>query len=297
MRLVSYRAEDGLRAGVVIGDQVVDAGAALAAAGHAEADSLAGVHALLAAPSGTLAALEAAATDGLGALGVEREGLVLGPPVPDPDKIICVGLNYREHASEAEMDVPDYPVLFPKYRNCLIGDMTPFELSAVSDQWDFEAELGVVIGTRARAVDQESALDHVAGYMPFNDLSARDVQLRISQWMTGKAIDNSGPCGPELVLADEVPDPQVLDIRLRLNGETLQEGNTSEMIFPVARLIEYISAYITLEPGDIIATGTPAGVGFKRSPAIFLKDGDRLETEIEGLGVLTTPMTAPVHAA
>jgi 2-keto-4-pentenoate hydratase/2-oxohepta-3-ene-1,7-dioic acid hydratase in catechol pathway len=297
VRLVSFLTDGGLRAGVVSGDRVVEARQALVRAGHADADSYLTVRDLLGGPEGTLAALAKAAEEHAAELGVARDGLKLGPPVADPDKVICVGLNYQEHAAEAELPVPDYPVLFPKFPSCLIGSGDPFELLEISEQWDFEAELAVVIGRRATAVSQDAALDHVAGYMPFNDLSARDVQLRISQWMTGKAIDDSGPCGPELVLADEVPDPQALEIRLRLNGETLQEANTSEMVFPVADLIEYISSYITLEPGDIIATGTPAGVGFKRDPPVYLAAGDRLETEIEGLGNLITPIVASGRSA
>jgi 2-keto-4-pentenoate hydratase/2-oxohepta-3-ene-1,7-dioic acid hydratase in catechol pathway len=297
VRLVSFVTESGPRAGVVSGDVVVEAQKALERGGHADADSYRTVRDLLRGPEGTLGALSEAAAEHASELGVELDALELGPPVADPDKILCVGLNYRDHADEAELAVPDYPVLFPKFRTSLIGSGAPFELLAISDQWDFEAELAVVIGRRATAVTADAALDHVAGYMPFNDLSARDVQLRISQWMTGKAIDGSGPCGPELVLVDEVPDPQALDICLRLNGETLQRANTSEMIFPVARLIEYISSFITLEPGDIIATGTPAGVGFKRNPPIYLSAGDQLETEIEGLGNLITPIVAPTRPA
>jgi len=290
MRLVTYESDGGLRTGVLIGGRVVDAVGAAERAGLADAAAQAGTtRAIIGLEPAARAALERAAEESVdGAL--DRAAVTLGPPVPDPDKIICVGLNYVDHATEAEMAVPEWPVLFAKFRNVLIGDGQAVEVSDLSDEWDYEAELAVVIGRRAAAVPAERALEHVAGYMPFNDVSARDVQLRSPQWTTGKAIDRTGPCGPALVLADEVPDPQALSLRLRLNGEVLQEANTSEMIFPVARLIEYISTFITLEPGDIIATGTPAGVGFKRDPVVRLKPGDLMETEIDGLGTLATPI-------
>jgi 2-keto-4-pentenoate hydratase/2-oxohepta-3-ene-1,7-dioic acid hydratase in catechol pathway len=289
MRLVTYEVSDGLRAGILVGERVVDAVAAGERAGLADAETLRSTRAII--------TLDAAGREALGRAAEEwsDEGLVLssvtlGPPVPDPDKIICVGLNYLDHATEAQMAVPEWPVLFAKFRNALIGEGQAVEVSDISNEWDYEAELAVVIGRRATDVPIENALDYVAGYMPFNDVSARDVQLRSPQWTTGKAIDRTAPCGPALVLADEVPDPQDLMLRLRLNGELLQEVNTSEMLFPVAQLIAYITKFITLEPGDILATGTPAGVGFKREPVVRLKPGDLMETEIDGLGLLTTPI-------
>ena len=296
MRVVSYEAPGGLRAAVVHQNLLVDAEHAARAAGLANPDEFATVRGLISQDADTLTQLGTAVADTAATSGIAMDEARLGPPVPDPDKIICVGLNYRDHAAEAGMAVPEYPVLFSKYRNALIGDNDPFELSDISHEWDYEAELGVVIGTRAAAVSEEDALEYVAGYMPFNDISARDVQLRVGQWMTGKAIDGSAPCGPMLVLTDEVPDPQALTVRLRLNGQVLQESGTEHMIFTVARLVSYISTYMTLEPGDIIATGTPAGVGFKRDPIVRLNPGDVLETEIEELGVLVTPMVtkAPV---
>ena len=289
MRLVTYEASGARRAGILVGDRVVDAAEA---AGHAAlpgAEELTSVRALITRSAADRSALERSASE-LADAGQELGSLTLGPPVPDPDKIICVGLNYVEHAAEAQMAIPEHPVLFAKYRNALIGDGQAVEVSDISDEWDYEAELGVVIGRQASGVSAADALDYVAGYMPFNDVSARDVQLRSPQWTTGKAIDRTGPCGPALVLTDEVPDPQDLQIRLTLNGEVLQDASTSGMIFPVATLVEYISRYITLEPGDIIATGTPAGVGFKREPVVRLKPGDLMETEIEGVGKLTTPV-------
>jgi 2-keto-4-pentenoate hydratase/2-oxohepta-3-ene-1,7-dioic acid hydratase in catechol pathway len=289
MRLVTYESREGLRAGILVGDRIVDAVRAGEQASLPDASTLSSVRAVIGLGAGELAALDGAAA-GLVDHGLDLASVTLGPPVPDPDKIICVGLNYREHAAEAQMAVPDFPVLFAKFRNALIGEGQAVEVSDLSDEWDYEAELGVVIGRRASGVAAAEALDHVAGYMPFNDVSARDVQLRSPQWTTGKAIDRTAPCGPALVLADEVPDPQALRLRLTLNGQILQEASTAEMIFPVATLVEYISRYITLEPGDIIATGTPAGVGFKRDPVVRLKPGDLMETEIEGVGKLTTPI-------
>jgi acylpyruvate hydrolase len=292
MRLVTYSTSGDPRAGILVGDLVVDARDAAARAALSNAGQLSTVRALIGCSEAEKAKLETAATALAPDGGYSLAAVTLGPPVPDPDKIICVGLNYVEHAAEAQMAIPEYPVLFAKYRNVLIGDGQAVEVSDLSEEWDYEAELGVVIGRRASGVSAAAALEYVAGYMPFNDVSARDVQLRSPQWTTGKAIDRTGPCGPALVLADEVPDPQNLELRFRLNGTVLQEANTSQMIFPVATLVSYISRYITLEPGDIIATGTPAGVGFKREPAVRLRPGDVMETEIESLGVLTNPIIA-----
>lgn len=292
MRISSYDDGGAWRAAVVVEDVLVDAECAAGAAGLSEPGAYRSARTLIAQPADVLAKLADAAAREASQIGIGRDQVRLGPPIPDPDKIICVGLNYRDHAAEAGMAVPDHPVLFSKYRNALIGDRQALELTDVSHEWDFEAELAVVIGQRVKGATVESALDSVAGYMPFNDISARDVQLRVSQWTTGKMLDGSAPCGPELVLADEVSDPQRLTLRQRLNGEVVQQSSTGAMIFPVARLIEYISTYVTLEPGDIIATGTPAGVGFKRQPPIYLKPGDLLETEVEELGTLTTPLVA-----
>jgi 2-keto-4-pentenoate hydratase/2-oxohepta-3-ene-1,7-dioic acid hydratase in catechol pathway len=183
--------------------------------------------------------------------------------------------------------------VFAKFPNALIAAGDPIELPAVSEEVDYEGELAVVIGRRCKDVAEADALDAVAGYMPFNDVSARDIQLRTSQWISGKALDTSGPSGPALVLRDEVPDPQALRIVTTLNGEVLQESSTDQMIFPVRRLVAYISALMTLEPGDVIATGTPAGVGFKRTPPIYLRAGDTVQVAIDGLGTLENPVVAP----
>jgi 2-keto-4-pentenoate hydratase/2-oxohepta-3-ene-1,7-dioic acid hydratase in catechol pathway len=208
-------------------------------------------------------------------------------PIERPGKIICVGLNYRDHAAESGTTIPDEPMLFPKYANSVVGPGAEVVVPAVTDEPDFEAELGVVIGHRASSVREANALGHVAGYTCMNDVSARDLQRRSSQWMLGKAIDTFLPCGPWLVTADEIPDPQTLSIRCCVNGEVMQDSSTANMAFGVASLVAFISRTITLEPGDLIATGTPPGVGMARTPPRWLRDGDEMTVEIERIGSLT----------
>jgi 2-keto-4-pentenoate hydratase/2-oxohepta-3-ene-1,7-dioic acid hydratase in catechol pathway len=212
-------------------------------------------------------------------------------PVPRPGKIVCVGLNYRDHAAETGKAIPTEPVLFPKWPNSLVPDGAVVSIPPETSEADWEAELGVVIGRRASRVSVDHALEHVAGYTCINDLSARDLQRSGGQWTRGKAIDGFLPMGPWLLTADEVPDPQRLSIQCRLNGQTVQSSSTAQMIFGVAELISVISATMTLEPGDCLVTGTPPGVGMARKPPRFLDSGDRLEVEIDGLGVLRTTMT------
>lgn len=216
---------------------------------------------------------------------------IFGPPVPDPDKILCIGLNYREHARESGLEVPSVPVVFAKFRNSLVGPGAPIELPGVSLQIDYEGELAVVIGSRCKNIAATDALSVVAGYSAFNDVSARDLQLQVSQWTTGKAIDTFAPMGPGMTPAQLVPDPQKLELITRVNGQVVQQTSTADMIFSVAEIIAYLSRSITLEPGDIIATGTPSGVGFKREPALFLKPGDVVEVEISSIGLLSNPVT------
>jgi 2-keto-4-pentenoate hydratase/2-oxohepta-3-ene-1,7-dioic acid hydratase in catechol pathway len=214
------------------------------------------------------------------------------PPIPDPRKIVCLGLNYRDHASESGAPIPKDPVLFSKYATSLIGPEEPIVLPAVSREVDYEAELVIVIGKRGRHLNADTALEYVAGYTIGHDVSARDWQLKKDgkQWMVGKTFDTFAPTGPVLVTADEVPDPHRLGIRLRLNGQTMQDSNTRQMIFPVGGVLAYLSQVFTLEPGDLIFTGTPSGVGFARKPPVFLKAGDVVEVEIDGLGVLRNPV-------
>jgi 2,4-diketo-3-deoxy-L-fuconate hydrolase len=219
---------------------------------------------------------------------VPMDGVDLLAPISKPEKIVCIGLNYRDHAAESGQEVPPKPILFPKFSNSVIGPGDPIQIPPSAHEVDYEAELGVVIGRDARDVAAESALDYVAGYMCVNDVSARDLQFNNGgQWMWGKAIDTFLPSGPFLVGADEVSDPQALPIRCVVNNEVLQDSNTSQMAFSVAELVSFISRTITLVPGDIIATGTPSGVGFTRTPPRFLGPGDEVTVEIEGVGTLT----------
>ncbi len=209
-------------------------------------------------------------------------------PIPDPQKIICVGLNYRDHAEESGAPIPREPILFSKFATTLIGDGADIELPAVSHEVDYEAELVIVVGKAGRHLTAQEAMHHVAGYTIGHDVSARDWQLKKDgkQWLAGKTFDTFAPVGPHLVTADRVKDPLNLGIRLRLNGQTMQDSNTRQMIFPPAELLAYISQIVTLQPCDLIFTGTPPGVGFARKPPVFLKDGDVVEIEIDGLGVL-----------
>jgi 2-keto-4-pentenoate hydratase/2-oxohepta-3-ene-1,7-dioic acid hydratase in catechol pathway len=211
--------------------------------------------------------------------------------VPAPGKIICIGLNYRDHAEESGMAIPTKPVIFSKFSSCIIAPNESIIVPDESTQTDYEAELAVVIGRRASNVKREDAMNYVFGYANFNDVSARDFQFADAQWQRGKSCDTFAPIGPFVATTDEIPDPQDLSIKFRLNGETMQDSRTKQMIFGIAELIEYLSRYFTLEPGDIIATGTPPGVGFARKPPVFLKNGDVAEVEIEGLGVLSNPIS------
>ena len=207
-----------------------------------------------------------------------------------PGKIICVGLNYKDHAAEQGTDLPTAPLLFAKWPNTLIGPGEPIVIPPEAEQVDYEAELGVVIGSRARRVSEAQALDAVRGYVCVNDVSARDLQFADGQWTRGKSPDTFCPVGPRLVPREEVPDPQALAIRCLVNGEVLQDSSTAQMVFSVAEIIAYVSRTITLEPGDLIATGTPAGVGVFRDPKVLLGDGDEVTVEVEGLGTLTNPV-------
>ena len=208
-----------------------------------------------------------------------------------PQKIVCVGLNYRDHAEEQGVELPDRPLLFAKWPNTLIGPGEPIRIPAICTQPDYEAELGVVIGRRASRVSRDDALDVVRGYVVANDVSGRDLQFSDGQWVRGKTLDTFLPVG-ELVPAGEVPDPQSLPIRALLNGEVMQDSNTSNQIFGVAEVIEFVSRAITLEPGDLIITGTPAGVGAFRTPPVWLQPGDEITIEIDGVGSITNPVVA-----
>ncbi len=212
--------------------------------------------------------------------------------IPDPPKVICIGLNYRDHAAESGAPIPREPVVFSKFATAIIGPEEPIRLPSVSQEVDYEAELVLVIGKKGRHLKAETARDHLAGFTVGHDVSARDWQLKKDgkQWLAGKSFDTFAPIGPVLVTADEIADPHDLGIRLRLNGKTMQDSNTGQMIFRAGELLAYLSQIVTLEPGDLIFTGTPPGVGMARKPPVFLKGGDVVEVEIEGLGVLRNPV-------
>jgi 2,4-didehydro-3-deoxy-L-rhamnonate hydrolase len=207
-----------------------------------------------------------------------------------PQKIVCVGLNYRDHAEEQGVELPERPLLFAKWPNTLIGNGDAIRIPPISTRVDYEAELGVVIGRRASGVSVADALSVVEGYVVANDVSGRDLQFSDGQWVRGKSLDTFLPVG-EVVPAADVPDPQSLPIRALLNGETMQDSNTSNMIFGVAEVIAFVSQAITLEPGDLIITGTPAGVGAFRDPPVWLQPGDEITIEIDGVGSITNPVT------
>ena len=211
-------------------------------------------------------------------------------PIPRPPKFICVGLNYRDHARETGMPIPTVPTIFNKFTNVVIGPAAPIVLPRVSTRPDYEAEFAFVIGTGGRRISASDALNHVFGYTIVNDVSARDYQMVTSQWLMGKTFDTFAPMGPWIVTRDEIADPHVLDISLEIGGELLQHSNTRELVFGVPALIEYISSVVTLEPGDVIATGTPAGVGFARKPPRYLRAGDEVVIRIQGIGELRNPV-------
>ena len=213
-------------------------------------------------------------------------------PVPRPGKLICIGLNYRDHARESNMALPEKPVVFSKFSSAVIAPGEPVVIPATSKQVDYEAELAVVIGRRAKNVSADRAYDYVLGYTSFNDVTARDFQFADGQWQRGKSCDTFAPMGQAIVTTDTIADPHRLSIKLTLNGEIMQDSNTDQLIFGVPRLIEFISESITLEPGDVIATGTPAGVGFARNPPRFLKPGDEMQVLIDGIGGLGNPVVA-----
>ncbi len=220
--------------------------------------------------------------------GVPVEGVPLLPPISRPNKIVCIGLNYRSHAEEQGAEPPDTPTFFAKYGNALASPGATVALPTWSEKVDYEAEVAFVIGSRCKDVTKEKALDQVAGYMLFNDLSARDYQFKTPQWMPGKVFDGAAPCGPSLVTADEAGPHDALEIELRLNGELMQKASTADLVHSVPALVSYLSKLMTLEPGDVVATGTPAGVGSLREPHVWLKSGDEIVVSSPQLGVLET---------
>ena len=287
MKLLSFYAPDGVRLGVETTTGVIDVQAAARAAGLSAPRTAREVAAGGEASLARLAQLLDTA-DGATA----AADLRLAPPLADPDKVICVGANYRKHSAEAGLPVPDQPIYFAKYRNSLAGHGQDVAIPVVTSKVDYEVELVAVIGQRARRVAVTHALDHVFGYATGNDLSARELQMRTSQWMYGKAIDGFAPLGPHLVTADEVADPQDLELKTWVNGELRQDSNTRDMVFSVAELVSDLSQIMTLEPGDLIYTGTPEGVILGMTDQTWLQPGDEVACEVAGLGRLVTNLVA-----
>ncbi len=222
---------------------------------------------------------------------LDMSDVLLLPPLAKPSKILCIGLNYRDHATETGFKLPEWPAVFARFPSCLVGHGSPLVRPVISEQLDFEGEMVVVIGKRARSVSAEQALSHVAAYSIFNDASIRDIQMRSSQWTLGKNFDATGAFGPWLVTPDELPPGGVgLRLTTRINGNLVQNASTADMVFDVVNLIKILSSAMTLEPGDMIVTGTPSGVGYTRKPPLFLKPGDYCEIEIEKLGILGNPV-------
>jgi 2-keto-4-pentenoate hydratase/2-oxohepta-3-ene-1,7-dioic acid hydratase in catechol pathway len=287
MRLATILTPNGPRAALATADGYVDL--------HATDPGLPALvkHLLAASPAVRKIASEVGSSPN--AVRYAANAVKLLPPVPDPSKILCVGLNYADHAREGGKAIPTEPVLFAKYPNTLIGPGDPIRLPKVANKVDYEAELVIVIGRRGKNIpNDKTAFDHVGGYTCGHDVSARDWQFRgeEKQWTIGKTFDTFAPTGPVLVTADELTDPHKLQVQLRLNGTTMQNSNTKEFIFQVPHILWFLSQVVTLEPGDLIFTGTPPGVGISRNPQVLLKAGDVAEVEVEGIGVLKNPVVA-----
>jgi len=286
MQLVSTVSAQGASWGVLNGDTVVDH----RAIDPILPDTLAGFIARCATQSGLQAAVAAKAA---GLSGLPLAQVQLAPCIPQPGKIICLGVNYVDHAKEGGNTVADYPTLFLRCSTSLLAHGAPMKVPRISDKLDYEAELAVVIGQRTRHVSEADALGAVFGYACFNDGSLRDYQRRTTQWTIGKNFDGTGGFGPSLVTADELPPGCTgLRIQSRLNGQVMQNANTSDMVFGVAQTLSLLSDVLTLEPGDVVVMGTPAGVGYARNPPVWMKPGDTIEIDIERVGVLSNPVVA-----
>ncbi len=282
MKLLTFDAGDGARAGVLEDERVLDAWALL---GEPHRGSL---RELIAA--GRVEDLRGRLGDA-GAPSHPRSAVELLAPIPNPEKIVCIGLNYRRHAAEMGIEeLPQSATIFAKYRNALVPDGATVRVPTAKT--DYEAEVAFVVGRRAKDVGEAEALDHIAGYTLLNDLSARDLQGATPQWMPGKIFDGAAPCGPYLVTPDEAGPADALPIRLTLNGEEMQSGSTDDLIFSVPQLLAQLSHLMTLEPGDIVSTGTPEGVGMSRKPRVWLADGDEVVVESLTLGRLVTRISA-----
>ncbi len=289
MKLVTYQTDHGPRVAALHDDHYVDLNQADPAVPSC-------IKALLAGGPALLAQAEAAAAKGspLDKTNADAANVELPPVIPSPQKIICIGLNYADHARESGLEPPTEPCVFSKFPSAVLAAGQPVVLPKASEAVDYEAELVVVIGRGGRHIAESRAREHIAGYCCGLDVSARDWQMNKpgGQWQLGKSFDTFAPIGPALVTADEIPEPGRLKIQLRLNGQTMQDSSTEQLIFSVETLVAYVSEICTLAPGDLIFTGTPPGVGFARKPPVLLKDGDVVEVEIESLGVLRNPMVA-----
>ena len=288
MRLTTYQTDNGIQLGIVTERGLLDVAAAVAATRLDCPASADDVFALGSAALPGLAALVEAADDP--ALYLNEGGLTYGPAVPNPGKVLCVGLNYRKHAAETGAAPPAEPVLFSKFNNAIAAPNEGIPLQADWTRVDYESELGVVMGETARNVSVDEALDTVFGYCNMNDVSERRLQMLSGQWLLGKSLDKFLPLGPYVVTADEIPDPQNLSIKGWMNGELRQNSNTADMIFTVAEVIAYASKVMTLDPGDVISTGTPEGVIMGMENKVWMKPGDEYIVEVEGLGNLVNQM-------
>lgn len=288
MRLLTYQSDDGLKLGIKTARGILDVAAAAAAAGAKHPITPDAVYGRGNSALSRLGELVAGTDDP--AHFHNEDDLTLGPVVPNPGKILCVGLNYQKHAAETGANPPEEPVLFSKFNNAIAAPNEGIPIQADWTQVDYESELGVVMGGTARNVSVDDALDYVFGYCNMNDLSERRLQMLSGQWLLGKTLDKFLPLGPYVVTADEIPDPQNLSVKGWMNGEPRQDSNTADMIFTVAEVIAYASKVMTLEPGDVISTGTPEGVIMGMNPKMWMKPGDEYIVEVEGLGKLVNRM-------
>ena len=287
MRLVTFqRSGSRPEAGAIVRDQVVSL------SGEGFPDMLS----VLAGGDQAKAQVENAIYHPAEGSGVALASVKLMAPIPRPPKLICVGLNYRDHALETGAEVPKVPTIFSKFTNTVIGPGDPIVLPRNSLKPDYEAEFAFIIGTGGRHIRAEDWEQHVFGYTIINDVSARDFQMATSQWLMGKTFDTFAPMGPHIVTRDEIADPHALDISLRINGEELQHSNTRELIFKIPELVAFLSSVMTLEPGDVVSTGTPAGVGFARKPPRFLRPQDEVVVSVAGIGELKNPVIAEADA-
>lgn len=290
MKLVTYDSGDSWKAGIVIDTSIFDVDTLLEGGPGARGEPISSVRELLRRHGGELPQLSARLTAAARANPKANVGpfdkVRLGPPVTDPSKVLCIGLNYNDHVAETGRALPSHPDIFAKFASSLIGPFDAISCSNITPNLDFEGELAIIIGKECRSVSAEDALDFVAGVTVLNDITARDLQYRGTQWLAGKAVDGSTPVGPVLVTLDEAGDLQNLDIQTHVNGVQVQSSNTNLMIFPVRQLVSYISYFLALSPGDIITTGTPQGIGAKRQPPVWLKPGDVVEVELENVGTL-----------